>query len=116
MICLLLHTRLHFRFLKRLQVSLTRVFEYFLSKIIFSSTAEITEGLISKLIDLFGIWSDEQNHEITSDINLFKGNKLHPSPGLLCIIFGYLLKLGFVFYLLQWNFSYPNMVEPMEFG
>ena len=80
------------------QISLTRVFEQFLSRIIFSSTAEIHKDLIGKLIGLFGLRRDNQRHRITSDINLFLEKKLHPSPGLLCIIFGFIRKLGFVLY------------------
>ena len=89
-------SKLHFRLLNRFQISLTRVFEQFLSTIVFSPTAEIHEDLISRLIGLSGLWRDDQYHVITSDVNLFLGSKLHPSPGLLCIIFGHLLRLGFV--------------------
>ena len=89
---------LDFRVVIRFQISLTRVFEQFLSRIIFSSTAEIHKDLIGKLIGLFGLWRDGQYHRITSDVNLFLEKKLHPSPGLLCIIFGFILRLGFVLY------------------
>ena len=76
------------------QLSATRVLQQFLSKIIFSSTSEIPDTLMHKLIELFGTKRDDRYQIITSDVTLFERNQMHPSLALRSILLGYILSSG----------------------
>ena len=72
----------------------TRVLQQFLSRIVFSSTFEIPDTLIHKLIELFGTKNADEYQIVTNDVNLFERNQIHPSLALRSIILGYILSFG----------------------